>query len=354
MLLIVLLLLAVIPILFAIAFDKRVVKPKEHIKTTMRDYIEIMPKKHKKNIYKKLSGFGKLVWFGLYTGIALLFTGREIMSAYDPYVVNSINQNTIHIAGVFGFIGFVLIITCIIGSFFNGVYCEYKYELGVEKKWFSVSGRISRLSYLGYTLTYFIALVVIDYITQNLMEYLVLIVPFAIVFGTAAIRRAQDCGCSIWVPFIPIVNIIILYCCPGDKGDNDYGPVSLKSTKTQKKSKSKIKEMKIEIVNNEKYLTSKKASRLKYLKGLLSQVVLELERKRCELENENNKLKNIPSDAAKYIKSKDVSVLKEEVVNLELKMKAIEDLIELERVVPEEKAVPIILPGMPEPRTVGF
>ena len=94
--------------------------------------------------------------------------------------------------------------------------------------------------------------------------------------------------------------------------------------------KAKTKEFKIEIVNNKQYIDSKKSDRIKYLRNLKKQTSTELDKKRSELEAENKKLKDVPVDVAKYIKTKDTSNLKHDISKLEDKIVAIDELITAE------------------------
>ena len=80
--------------------------------------------------------------------------------------------------------------------------------------------------------------------------------------------------------------------------------------------------VKTEIINDGKYINLNKDSRIKYLYVLKEQTVKELTNKRKELELERNRLNDIPTDIAKYVKPNDISV--------ENKITAIDELIESE------------------------
>lgn len=96
--------------------------------------------------------------------------------------------------------------------------------------------------------------------------------------------------------------------------------VRIVNTQTPKE----MAKIKIEIVNDEKYIKSD--NRIEYLDALQKQTVSELN----ELKIENDKLKDIPVDIAKYIKPKDATLLKNNIQNLENKRLAIDELIESE------------------------
>ena len=64
---------------------------------------------------------------------------------------------------------------------------------------------------------------------------------------------------------------------------------------------------------------------------------MELTNKRKELELEHNRLNDIPTDIAKYIKSNDISGLKASISKLEKKVTAIDELIESETTPPKQK-----------------
>lgn len=88
--------------------------------------------------------------------------------------------------------------------------------------------------------------------------------------------------------------------------------------------------IKTEIINDGKYINLNKESRIKYLYTLKEQTVMELTNKRKELELERNRLNDIPTDIAKYVKPNDISGLKASISKLENKITAIDELIESE------------------------
>lgn len=88
--------------------------------------------------------------------------------------------------------------------------------------------------------------------------------------------------------------------------------------------------VKTEIINDGKYINLNKDSRIKYLYVLKEQTVKELTNKRKELELERNRLNDIPTDIAKYVKPNDISALKAGISKLENKITAIDELIESE------------------------
>lgn len=88
--------------------------------------------------------------------------------------------------------------------------------------------------------------------------------------------------------------------------------------------------IKTEIINDGKYINLDKDSRIKYLYALKEQTVTELTNKCKELELERNRLNDIPTDIAKYVKPNDISSLKASISKLENKITAIDELIESE------------------------
>jgi uncharacterized membrane protein YhaH (DUF805 family) len=257
----------------------------------------------------------------------------------------SYDQEAIRAASIIALTGFAIFIIFFVCSFFDGLYCEYKYEAGMEKRFFSVSGRISRLSYLKYSLfciLTFAVLTVIPGFSESNFRFIVFIV-LLVLRATAAIRRAQDCGGSIWVYFIPIVSMI-LYFCPGDKDANDYGPVPTKDqdepTKITKNQRESIEKIKIEIVNNRDYISLKKNARVAYLHDLKSQISKELANLQRKLEAETNKLNDVPADIAKYVKPADNSGLKRAILELGNKMIAVDELIKSETTTSTEQMKP--------------
>lgn len=95
--------------------------------------------------------------------------------------------------------------------------------------------------------------------------------------------------------------------------------------------------VKTEIINDGKYINLNKDSRIKYLYVLKEQTVKELTNKRKELELERNRLNDIPTDIAKYIKSNDISGLKASISKLENKIIAIDELVESETTPKKQK-----------------
>ena len=343
--LIVFILLVAIPIYFAISSDKGTIKTEKYIKNIVEDHTEITPIKRKKNVYKKLSGFGKFVWFGMYASIWLTIIGAQTMSySYNAYY-DAVDEVVLRTSGVISLTGFVIFIIFLISSFLDGLYCEYKYEPGMEERLFSISGRISRLSYLKYSLfclLTFIVLMIIPGFSESNFKFIVF-ASLLVLRATAAIRRAQDCGGSVWVYFIPFVSMI-LYFCPGDKDANDYGPVkeSKETVKkpTTKAQKANIKTIKIQIINDEKYLNLKKVDRIKYLRKLKEQVFSTLTKEKKELETITNKLNDVPADIAKYVKQSDTSDLQHSILDLEDKIAAIDELIMSETQQPQTEMKP--------------
>lgn len=96
------------------------------------------------------------------------------------------------------------------------------------------------------------------------------------------------------------------------------------------KAKKDMTQIKIEIVNDEKYINLKKDDRIKYLENMKKKTTSELNKLNDELKKGNNKLQDIPVDIAKYIKSSDTSSLKNNILKLENKIQVIDELIALE------------------------
>ena len=100
--------------------------------------------------------------------------------------------------------------------------------------------------------------------------------------------------------------------------------------KVGEKFKIKTEKIKIEIVNNEEYTKYKSDGRIKYLNTLKKQTVSKLNELNKVIEAENKKVKDVPVDIAKYIKPKDTTSLQKEIIQLENKKLAIDELIALE------------------------
>ena len=100
----------------------------------------------------------------------------------------------------------------------------------------------------------------------------------------------------------------------------------------KKRKKAQLTPFKIEIVNNESYINLKKADRIAFLRDLKRKTSVELTKQRKKLEKEKDKLKDIPADVAKYIKIEDTSSFEKNIKILEKKIKAIDELIDLETV----------------------
>ncbi len=115
-----------------------------------------------------------------------------------------------------------------------------------------------------------------------------------------------------------------------DKFINDNQPVRCDISKPDCKAKKDMTKIKIEIVNDEKYINLKSSDRIKYLNSLKKQTVSELNKLNKVFEIENNKRRDIPVDIAKYIKSNDISSLKNEIIKLENKSLVLDELITLE------------------------
>ncbi len=103
------------------------------------------------------------------------------------------------------------------------------------------------------------------------------------------------------------------------------------------KAKKDMTQIKIEIVNDEKYINLKKDDRIAYLYTLKKQTVSELNKLNDAFIAENNKIRDIPVDIAKYIKPGNIPYLKNNVKQLENKMCVIDELIALELVDKEQK-----------------
>lgn len=276
-----------------------------------------MVQTNKKN-YKKLSGIGKLVWFGLALSFGMIINKL-------PYNVSAM------IASIGSFLLLISIICSILAT--GKFYCEYKYNPETQNMPFSITGRLSRSKFFIYFFIYLIAFCLIMSIPRtsesDIYAILLLCLPFHILFLTAAIRRSQDCGMGSWFPLIPLVSIILFFL-PSDN-DNDFGPCPIKKTEhIQKHKMKKIENIKIEIVNNAKYTDLRKAERIKYLQSLKEQTSKELIKLNNEIEKEKDKMKDIPTDIAKYIKQKDTSITQKNILNLENKIIAIDEIIKSE------------------------
>jgi len=99
----------------------------------------------------------------------------------------------------------------------------------------------------------------------------------------------------------------------------------------------KTTNIKYEIVNNEKFLTLNKAERIKYLQSLRDQTAEELKKQNKEIENEQNKLKDLSAEVAKYVKHKKTTKQKQNIMELENKVKAIDEMIKSETEKPKGK-----------------
>ena len=97
------------------------------------------------------------------------------------------------------------------------------------------------------------------------------------------------------------------------------------------------REYKKDIVNNEKYINSNKNNRIKYLLDLKTQTVSQLKKTQLRLKKEQDKLNNVPEDVAKYINKIDTSYLEKDIKMLEIKIKAINELIDLDTIDTHQK-----------------
>lgn len=104
----------------------------------------------------------------------------------------------------------------------------------------------------------------------------------------------------------------------------------MKRNLKQKQKKEKAKPFKIEIVNNEKYINLKKDKRIAFLRNLKKQTVAELTKQKKELSKEIEKIENIPTDVVKYIKTTNKTKIENNILSLENKINAINELIGLE------------------------
>lgn len=112
-----------------------------------------------------------------------------------------------------------------------------------------------------------------------------------------------------------------------DKFMNSYQPESHDTYITDPHTQKDITQIKIEIVNDEKYVNLQSNDRIEYLNTLKKQTKSELTKLNKELQKENDKLKDIPVDIAKYIKPKDTTALKNDILKLENRLLAIDNLI---------------------------
>lgn len=103
------------------------------------------------------------------------------------------------------------------------------------------------------------------------------------------------------------------------------------------KKKTKINYIKKEIVNNPDYINLQKQDRIEYLHNIKKQTITEMTKNVEKLESPHNKLSDIPTDIAKYIKSNDISGLKASISKLENKIIAIDELVESETTPQKQK-----------------
>ena len=103
------------------------------------------------------------------------------------------------------------------------------------------------------------------------------------------------------------------------------------------KKKTKINYIKKEIVNNPDYINLQKQDRIEYLHNIKKQTITEMTKNVEKLESTHNKLSDIPTDIAKYIKSNDISGLKAIISKLENKIIAIDELVESETTPKKQK-----------------
>lgn len=103
------------------------------------------------------------------------------------------------------------------------------------------------------------------------------------------------------------------------------------------KAKKDMTQIKIKIVNDEKYINLKKDDRIAYLYTLRKQTASELNKLNDAFITENNKIRDIPVDIAKYIKPGNALYLKNNIQQLENKMHVIDELIALELIDKEQK-----------------
>ena len=270
--------------------------------------------------YKKLSAFGVFLWFGILISISIIVASANLVGTECDGII----PIELTVFALMSLLVFFLLTACSD----DGIYSKYRQP--PEFELFSVSGRLSRSGFLCYFLVVFTMFCIISTnipikYCDDLFIHILILLPFNIAFCTACIRRAQDCGFSPWFPFIPIIALILLFFSPSDE-DNEYGPTS-KNTKIKLKT---TKAEKIKIVNTENYLNRKKADRIKYLQNLRKQTSLELKKLHAKLEEEKNKLKDMPKDIASYIKPNDTSDLVRNIFELENKITAIDELIKSE------------------------
>lgn len=96
------------------------------------------------------------------------------------------------------------------------------------------------------------------------------------------------------------------------------------------KDKKDIKQIKIAIINDNKYIDFKSDDRIEYLKNLKKQTESELDKLNKAIKIESGKIRNIPADIAKYVKTTDILSLRDNIQKLGNKKLALEELIALE------------------------
>mgnify|MGYP004478296421 CR=1 FL=1 len=115
-----------------------------------------------------------------------------------------------------------------------------------------------------------------------------------------------------------------------DKFISDNQSMDCRGNAVDTRTKKDLNQIKIEIVNDEKYITSEKDDRIEYLCTLKKQAASDLNKLSDAFRIENNKLRDIPVDIAKYIKCDNTVSLKQEILKLENKIHVIDELITLE------------------------
>jgi uncharacterized membrane protein YhaH (DUF805 family) len=101
-----------------------------------------------------------------------------------------------------------------------------KWFLEVLKKYAVFEGRARRKEYWYFALFFFLFAILVLFISVAIrfpLLYTIFVLALLIPSLAVGIRRMHDVNKSGWFILIPIYNLI-LYCTPGTRGPNQYGP----------------------------------------------------------------------------------------------------------------------------------
>ncbi|MGD9643701.1 MAG: DUF805 domain-containing protein [Elusimicrobiales bacterium] len=124
--------------------------------------------------------------------------------------------------------------------------------LAVLSKYAVFSGRAGRREYWMFFLFNLIFSIAARFVDMTSGSEVILLgmKPITMVYGLAvalpsiavAVRRLQDIGYAGWwmllliVPFIGPMALVVMFCLPGNPGENKYGPAPAAETTTEPKS----------------------------------------------------------------------------------------------------------------------